>query len=113
MCGAVHCYECGERGHVSAQYPSRMLYSTEGAVEKKRKTLVVGCNAVCWSRYVNDKMVEDILLDTGCAQMLVHGKFVPPGRENGDGSIVQCDEVSYPTTEVNIVIDKKKCFLLW
>ena len=106
----LRCYECGERGHISTRCPSRALYAAEGAARKKPPAPTTRRDAVYRSGFINDKAVDDILLDTGCAQMLVHRKFVPPGRESGDGIIVRCahrDEVSYPTAEVNIVINEE------
>ena len=104
----LRCYECGERGHISTRCPSRALYTAEGAARKKPPDPTTRRDAVYRSGFINDKAVDNILLDTGCAQTLVHRKLVPPGRESGDGIIVQCahvDEVSYPTAEVNIVIN--------
>ena len=86
----LRCYECEERGHISVRCPSRVLYTAEGAVRKKLPPPTTRQDAVYRSGFINDKAVDDILLDTGCAQTLVHRTFVPSGRESGDGIIVRC-----------------------
>lgn len=58
---------------------------------------------------IEGKLVQDILLDTGCSRTLVHREHVPQEKLiEGEAIAIQCmhgDTVLYPLAQLNIEID--------
>ena len=92
----LRCYNCGKEGHIAMQCPSKALFCGGGRELSTTRTGVV-----------ENKKVEDILLDTGCTQIMVRQNLVQEGRLL-EGEAVWCahgDTVLYPLAEVAMEVD--------
>ena len=65
----LRCYNCGKEGHIAMQCLSKALFCGGGRGLSTTRTGVV-----------ENKKVEDILLDTGCTQTMVRQDLVQEGR---------------------------------
>ena len=92
-------YNCGKKGHGSRYCPNNALYC---AGRKKNKDIQR-------SGVVNGQRVEDIVLDTGCSQTMVHSRLIPSDQLlEGDGVVVRCvhgDSALYPLCNVRIELE--------
>ena len=61
------------------------------------------------SGVVNGQKVQDIVLDTGCSQTMVHSSLIPSDQLlEGDGVVVRCvhgDAAVYPLCKVRIQLE--------
>lgn len=65
---SVKCYHCGKVGHIAMQCPDTALVCG-GAFGK-----IATCTGV-----VEGRVLEGILLDTGCSRTMVRSELVPEG----------------------------------
>ena len=73
---SVKCYHCGQLGHISTKCPAKFLFSGASLVKQATRRGVV-----------EGKVVEDIVLDTGCSRTMMHSSLVGE-RKQLDGEAV-------------------------
>ena len=101
---AIRCYKCNGLGHRAAECPTgrAKLVGCADSSGKVNKSSVTVCGSV------NGIAVQDIVMDTGCSQTLVHESLVDTHTLNLDDVIaVRCahgDVVDYPTAPVCISV---------
>ena len=66
----VECFNCGKRGHGSRYHPNNALFCAGHGRKKLEKEMQR-------SGVVNGQKVQDIVLDTGCSQTMVHSSLIP------------------------------------
>ena len=102
--GLVTCYNCNEKGHFAYSCPKRLLYC--GRPERGTG----GLDGARQHGTVNGVYCQDILVDTGATQTVVHKNLVTDANildEDVSISCVHGDTTSYPLATVKINIAGK------
>ena len=101
----IICFKCKERGHIALRCPKNALVveeSDEEGGEKHGEVVEIVVRGE-----VDEREVDDILVDTGCARNLVRKSLVVPSKLTGGEVSVRCahgDVSRYPIAEVKITI---------
>ena len=98
----VECFNSGKRGRGSRYCPNNALFCAGHGRKKLEKEMQR-------SGVVNGQKVQDIVLDTGCSQTMVHSSLIPSDQLlEGDGVVVRCvhgDAAVYPLCKVRIELE--------
>ena len=105
----ITCFRCGEQSHVQ-----RACKKAGANFCGTPHSFTRPCQALRATRFfrkglVDGKVVEDICIDTGCSQTLVHSSLVSQDAVLPDETVkIQCahgDITCYPLADVELVID--------
>lgn len=107
----LRCFNCGRKGHVAMRCPDRVLLCVNGSRGRWSRRVCLEGQGVSRKGVVEGCCVSDIVLDTGCSQMLVRQDLVPPEEKVLEGEVVtiRCaheDEV-FSLAEVDVEVDGK------
>ena len=95
----VTCFNCGKKGHISRHCPNNVLVCAH----------VGWRNGLQRSGTVNGRIVEGIMLDTGCSRTMVHSDLVSDGQiREGESAVVRCahgDTAMYPMADICVELD--------
>ena len=114
----LKCYWCGKIGHIALKCPNQALYCDNSAnvphllaaVFDEEHDLATefstrrGNDEHTRSGFVNGLPADDIILDTGCSQTLVHSRFVSDAELLEDQIELRCahgDSIAYPIAKVS------------
>ena len=126
--GGIQCYACGKLSHIARECPGTAFveegrpsaYYCEKPVTQENHSLrreqqnttapsVRTNDSFIRSGLVNGKYVEDLVVDTGCSQTILHANLVPRERYvEGKSVKLRCahgDIVTYPIADVELLVD--------
>ena len=103
----MECFNCHKKGHFLANCPDN-----DGLFCRGVSTLQKNCevaSGLTKPGIVEGKIVNDILLNTGCSRTLIHQKLVPECKVLQDEAVaIRCahsDTVLYPLAQVQLEVD--------
>ena len=106
----ITCFRCGEQGHIQRTCPKAgaNFCGTPHSYTSPRQTLRA-TRFFFRKGLVDGEDVEDICIDTGCSQTLVHSSLISKDAVLPDETVdIQCahgDITTYPLADVELVID--------
>ena len=107
----VLCYNCKQRGHVAAKYPSNAALFCQGEEQANDSTLQRVVKEAHRHGIVEGVHVSNILLDTGATRSIIREDLLPPDHRVDGEVTVRCahgNTVAYPFTEVAVEIGSRQ-----
>ncbi len=110
----VECYNCHKKGHYSSNCPKNAMFCTERRVNHHGNSSLEKKQAcaqpdVVKRGSVEGRVVDNILLDTGCSRTLVHQSLVPEEKiQEGSAVAIRCahgDTVLYPLAKISLEVE--------
>ena len=103
----VECFNCHKKGHFLANCPGNDGLFCRGVSTSQKNCEVA--SGLTKPGIVEGKIVNDILLNTGCSRTLIHQKLVPECKLLQDEAVaIRCahgDTVLYPLAQVYLEVD--------
>ena len=105
------CFNCRGIGHIAAECPSDAIFCKVRRAPNRKPGRLPPRQELTLKGEVEGKIVEDMLLDTGCSQTLVRQEVVPDENLTNRQVSIRCaygDILEYPVADVRIRICDKE-----